>query len=1018
MKPNKIYRTAGLMGGIALAAICASQASAQDNPSAVGEIIVTGSRLPTPNQESVSPITSVGSQEISLQGRTNMGDLINSLPQNTINSTTDLGSASNPLFGPGGIANADLRGLGPQRTLVLVDGRRLGIGDANTQNNNSAPDLNQIPSILVDRVEVVTGGASATYGSDAIAGVVNFIMKKDFEGVQMDVKGDMYQHSQHNDVVQRLLTAAGPGFNIPKDTRDGYGGDLSVIFGANAPDGKGNLTGYLVYHHQNPVLQGSRDFSSCQLKVAASVPSCTGSPNSNQFILNTGTGTGFTGSTGYTVIGNTFVPYAGAPNTGSPGLLYNSNPIESLLQQDTRYLGGFMGHYDYSSHVNLYADFSMMNDKTNTVVAPSGFFEGSGVTANSGFLVNCGNPLLSAQQKSLLCSAADIAANNKVDLLIGRRNIEGGGRSSEYDHVNYRAVLGAKGDIAGPWKYDTYGSYYWTSLYQDNFNYLSQARMQRALLVGTDPTTGRPACQSFIDKSDTSCVPYNIFSQGGVTPAQVAYVNSYGTSYGTIQEIIGEADITGDLTGYGVKSPWASKGVSVAFGITNRRQKYNYAPDQAELANDLSGFGGAGTTINKTLGVTEYYTEFRAPLIQDKPFVQDLTFDGGYRYSSYTTGVKPSTYKAGLEWAVNDQIRFRTSFQRAIRAPNIVELYNPLSVTNTSDVSVDPCAPTVDAHGNSVAATATLAQCMRTGVTAAQYGNGNSSDTITQCPADQCAVLNGGNIALKPETADTFSIGFTTKPSFLKGFTGSIDYYHIKSKDLIGSIPLETTLDNCLATGDPLFCNGVVRAPSGILFGTTVGAGGYINGQGENLASDTNDGIDLQLAYDVDLNDWHLGDHGRLLFTLNGTENLKATTQPTAGAHTYDCSGLFGNKCQTVDPKWTHAFRISWQTPWDVLASVNWRYMSKVTYEGNTNDVTLGKTAKDTFDHIPSYSYVDLSAQWNVRKGVVVTAGVNNVFDKDPPFLNNSITGTGSPNTYPSYDLLGRAAFVALSAKF
>jgi iron complex outermembrane receptor protein len=1012
MKPIKIYRIAGLMGGIALAAICAGQAAAQETPSAVGEIIVTGSRLPSPNQESVSPITSVGSQEITLQGKTNMGDLINSLPQNTINSTIDLGSASNPLNGPGGIANADLRGLGPQRTLVLVDGRRLGIGDASTLNNNSAPDLNQIPSILVDRVEVVTGGASATYGSDAIAGVVNFIMKKDFEGVQMDVKGNMYQHGQHNRLVDGLLRAAGPGYRVPADTRDGYGGDLSVIFGANAPDGKGNVTGYLVYHHQNPILQGERDFSSCQIKLKTGfVPFCTGSPNSNQFILNTGTGTGATGGDGYTVIGNTFVNYDTAPNTGSPGLLYNSNPIESLLQQNTRYLGGFMAHYDYSSHLNLYADLSMMNDKTSTVVAPSGFFEGSGVTANAGFLVNCGNPLLSAQQKGVLCSAADVLANNTVDLLIGRRNIEGGGRSSEYDHVNYRAVFGAKGDIAGPWKYDTYGSYYWTSLYQNNFNYLSQARMQDALLVGG--TAANPVCLS----GNAGCVPFNIFNQGGVTPAQVAYVNSYGTSYGTIQEIIGEANITGDLTGYGVKSPWAAKGVSVAFGIENRRQKYNYAPDQAELNNDLSGFGGAGTTINKTLGVTEYYTEFRAPLVEDKPFVKALTFDGGYRYSSYSTGVKPSTYKAGLEWAVDDQIRFRTSYQKAIRAPNIVELYNPNSVTNTSDVSVDPCAPVI-AGGVLTPATATLAQCIRTGVTALQYGNGGTTDTITQCPAGQCATLTGGNPLLAPETANTFSIGFTTKPAFFKGFTASIDYYSIKQKNLIGSIPLDTTLTNCLTTGAAAFCSGVVRAPNGILFGTSVVGGGYINGTAQNVATGQNNGIDVQTGYDVDLNDWHLGDHGRLLFSFNGTANLKATTQPTPGAHTYDCSGLFGNTCQTVDPKWTHAFRVTWQTPWDVLASVNWRYMSKVTYEGNTKDITLAKATVDTFDHIPSYSYVDLSAQWNVKKGVVVTAGVNNVFDKDPPILNNTITGTGTPNTYPTYDLLGRAAFVALSAKF
>ncbi len=294
--------------------------------------------------------------------------------------------------------------------------------------------------------------------------------------------------------------------------------------------------------------------------------------------------------------------------------------------------------------------------------------------------------------------------------------------------------------------------------------------------------SGAPPSNPVCLSGDAGCVPYNIFSQGGVTPAQVASINSYGTSYGTISEIIGQANILGDLTSYGIKSPWAAKGVDVSLGIQTRDQKYNYSPDQAELNNDLSGFGGAGTTIkDKTLDVVEYYGEFRAPIIQDKPWIQDLTLDGGFRYSDYSTGATPTTYKAGLEWAPDSDIRFRGSFQRAIRAPNIVELYNPLSVTNTSDVSVDPCSPTIDPTTHVLTpATASLAQCLHTGVTAAQYGNGGTTDTITQCPAGQCAVLQGGNVALKPETANTFSVGFTTTPSFLKGFTGSLDFYHIK----------------------------------------------------------------------------------------------------------------------------------------------------------------------------------------------------------------------------------------------
>ncbi len=404
------------MGGIAFAAICASQALAQDAQTTVGEIVVTGSRIPAPNQESVSPITAVTAQEITLQGKTDIGMLLNQLPQNSINAVNDLGSTANPLNGPGGISTADLRGLGPQRTLVLVDGRRLGIGDANTLNNNSAPDLNQIPAALIDHVEVVTGGASATYGSDAIAGVVNFIMKKDFEGVQMDVKGSFYQHSQDSGLVDGLRRAAGPGFNVPKNAVDGYGGDADLIFGANAPDDKGNVTGYFEYHHQNPIFQGERDYSSCQIKLHTGfVPFCTGSPNSNQFVLQASFG--LQPEPGRPAA--TATPSSATPSSpGTPRRRPDRRPCSTtptlwnpLLQGDTRYLAGFMGHYDYSTHLESVGPLQLhAGQDPDRQVAPSGLFEGSGPQSGGTYLVNCNNPLLSAQQQSLICSPADIAS--------------------------------------------------------------------------------------------------------------------------------------------------------------------------------------------------------------------------------------------------------------------------------------------------------------------------------------------------------------------------------------------------------------------------------------------------------------------------------------------------------------------------------------------------------------------------------------------------------------------------------
>jgi iron complex outermembrane recepter protein len=1001
---------------VAQAAQPAAQAPAPAPGAEVSEVVVTGSRIPQPNLTSISPIDVVSGQEFKLQGATDTISLINTLPQNFQNAATDFSATSNPLSSPGGIATADLRGLGPQRTLVLVDGRRLGIGDANTGNPNPAPDLNQIPTALIDHVEVLTGGASATYGSDAVAGVVNFIMKHDFQGIQIDGQIGGFEHSQNNQKgIQALLRAAGD--LVPSsEVWDGASHDLSLVMGTNGMDDKMNVSAYLVYHTQRPVTQAARDYGGCLLRVTAGItPFCTGSTNSNQFFQATGNGPGINNNTGFTVIGTQFLDYATAPNTGIPPLVFNSNPYQYLIHADTRYMAGFFSHYEVTKNFDVYADFSFMNDRSRTAIAPSGLFQGSGPSPNGGYLVNCNNPLLSTQEANTLCSPTEIASGSNVDLIYGRRNIEGGPRSSSYEHENYRAVLGARGEIpqAEGWKYDVYGTYYYTSLFQSNDNYLSNRRIQNALQVVN--VNGVPTCTSVVNGTDKACIPYNIFTEGAVTPDQVAYLNSRGTSYGTIADTIVEADITGDLGRYGIKSPWANDAVGVALGAVDHRQKYTYAPDENELSNDLSGFGGASTAVSASLGVTEAYGEFRAPLVQKRPFIEELTLDAGYRFSHYSTDVEADTWKVGLEYAPVQDIRFRGSFNRAIRAPNILELFNPQAVTNTSEVSVDPCAPT-----STGPATATLAQCMRTGVTAAQYGNGGSTDKIVQCPAGQCATLTGGNRNLSPERASTFTVGFSVQPTFLSGFTGSIDYWNIKILNTIGKIPLAFTLNQCLTTGDPIFCAGVVRNPAGLLFGTSVIGGGFINGTNVNIGANWVSGIDYQFNYRMPLSMVRLpDDYGSVTFTFIGSQLLEFKTTPTPGAHSYDCAGLFGPTCQTVNPHWRHNLRISWQTPWPVLLSAQWRYIGATKLETNTHDETLTNGAFDAFDaRLKAVNYFDLVGVWNVRNGLVLRAGVNNILDQDPQILNASIVGTGLPNAYPTYDFLGRQIFLAFTANF
>jgi outer membrane receptor protein involved in Fe transport len=985
--------------------------AAADTTASSAEIVVTGSRIPQPNLTSVSPIQAVGHQEFQLEGHTDVIDLLNNLPQNFQNNVADFSNTSNPLSGPGGITTADLRGLGPQRTLVLVNGRRLGIGDANTGNPNPAPDLDQVPSAMIDHVEVLTGGASSAYGSDAMAGVVNFILKKDFEGVELDgtLGGD--QHDQHNGYVQSAIRVAeaqhiiGP-VAIPGDRFDGGNADVSLIIGANAPDGKGNVTAYFEYHNQRPVRMANRDWSACFLNnsSAPNTQFCSGSSNANKF-------TSRANGHRFTAFGNGLVPW---PVPGSqPPAIFNSNAFEFLSRGDTRYIGGYEAHYDISPQVQVYSEFNMMDDRTTVQIAPSGLFSGGNPFDTFGdWQVNCNNPFLAAgplmggvtaSQHALGCSAGDVAAGTLEEVNIGRRNLEGGPRQSYYEHFNFRGVAGVRGDLNDTWHYDAYGSYYYTFLYQNNSNYLSNSRIGNALDVVD--VGGVPTCVAKINHSDTNCVPYDIFQQGGVTQAALNYLTLAGSESGTVQEQVVEGDLTGDLGKYGWKSPWASDGIGVALGVDWRRDEINFIPDAIIGSGDLGGGSGVGTTINNAgISVWEGYGETRIPIAQDRPWMKLVELDGGVRYSAYSGTANAAfntlTWKVGLQWSPTDDVRFRGAYNKAIRAPSIIELFNPDSVSQIS--FADPCliaAPKL-----------TLAQCERTGLPAALYGS-----VVNQCPAGQCNQLLGGNAALKPEAADTFTVGATFTPHWVRGLNFSVDWWDIMTYGFVGPPGSPGNIFNdCAVNDSAASCALIHRAPAtGLLFGpSNIQNGGYISQLAVNIGQGQLMGIDLQGDYHLDLEDVGVHGWGSLSWALNGSYMLKNASF-TAGS-TQDCAGLFGPLCQTVNPRWRHTVRMTWNTPWNALFSLQWRYIGETALDENAF-----QGANNTADpHLPSYSYLDLASEWRVNTHLTVRAGVNNLLDSDPPIVSTFVAGIGTPNTYPTYDLLGRQLFLSGTVRF
>ena len=989
------------------------------------EIIVTGSRIAAPNEVSTGPIQVLDSNYLKVTGKSDVTDFISQLPQVFTNDLgQDLGNGTSGLTTAGGVATADLRGLGPARTLVLVDGRRLGVGSPNTAIAQPGPDLDQIPVGLIDRVEVVTGGASAAYGSDAIAGVVNFIMKRNFEGFQLDGQYNENYHYNGNRYVQGLVREFGSDPATGTAT-DGRQRSFDALMGTNFADGKGNVTAYLSYRHADPVASSQRDYGSCQLfptndPVTGNVNgvTCDGSSNSNWFQPTGGfkTSTGFippaagAGSNVYSTSGSSWVPRGSV--TTYPPATYNSQSLIHMTREDDRYNAAYLANLDINDAFQPYSEFFFMQDKTHVQVTPAALFKDSNPLDQTGagdYYINCSNPLLSAQQAGLLCTPAQIAADKlapgsvQAQVRIGRRNLEGGQRFTDFAHINYRAVFGSKGEFLDAWSYDVYGQYFYTTFTDANNKYLNYQGITNAFLA--TGTAANPTCIG----NPAGCVPYNVFKDGGVTPAQLNYLYELGTAQGasTLRTLHGE--VTGQLGKYGIVSPLATDGVGVNIGAEHRNDHEYLLPDSAEESGLLSGFGSAVAPIDNSVSVAEEFLEVRAPLVQDKPLAKELLFDTGFRHSDYTYAASPSTitntYKFEVQWAPIADYRLRASYDKAIRAPSVAELYTPPIVGLTA-VGGDPCAPPISF---------TLLQCERTGVTAAQYTSGS----IPQGTAAQLSQQTSGNSALKPEEAETYTVGVNFAPSQVPHLTGSIDYYHILIKDEVGTIPYLVILNNCANTGDPAYCSQIVRQPNtGSLTGNSNAGGGYVIQKEYNLGTALQSGIDLQLNYK-----WQLPPgFGGLDFLMNGAYLQHSKTTPLPGAHTYDCAGLFGFTCQTLQPRWRHIARVTWNTAWNASFSATWRYIGKVMEDNNTGDPTLHFSTYGAYDSyngtIPSYSYLDLAATWDVNKILQVRAGASNVFDKDPPVINTYVVSNGSANTYSVYDLFGRQLYVAFTAKF
>jgi len=971
-------------------------------------ILVTGSRIPRADLTAVSPVTMVQAEEFKLQGTSNVEEVLNRLPQ--VNpSEGEFVSA-----GATGLATVDLRGLGSVRTLVLVNGRRLIPGDPRF----SVADLNSIPTTLIQRVEVLSGGAAAVYGSDAVAGVVNFILDTKLEGLKVEGNVSAYQHDNRNNFVRGLLDQR--QFPYPRGSAvDGWRSDASAAFGEYFSERRGHIEVYAGYRIIAALAQDGRDYSSCSITAAVirqrptDTIECGGAllAYPGNFIDNLG-------NTYQVTADRTFVPGVGR---------FNITPWNYFQRPDRRFTGGGFVNFDLSGAVRAYAEVMAMSDRSIAQTSPSG-------DAANTETINCDNPLMSEQQRTLICRNGNFVGQTPlfdasgnlfqvlgtptpfVDpvtgavysrgwMLVSRRSIESGAIQDKLQHRSVRLIGGLRGDLGHGVTYDASYQFGHVSFDEQLNNILSISRLGKALDIVTDPSTFQPVCRSVLiarqlgssaDGADPDCAPWDIFAPGQVSVQSVAYLVIPLTTHGHFEQQIINVNATVELDRWGIMSPWADEGPAINVGAEHRRDQVDFAPDAAAQSGDIAGFTPQLSPIRGSVSTYEIFGEARIPLVSGG-FVRRLSFEGGFRKSWYDHGptmFSTDAYKLALDLTPVTGLRLRASLQRANRVPNVQELFTP---AQPSSFDLDPCA--------GVTPDASEAQCALTGVMPGQYGQ-----VLSNSAFGYHSVI-GGNAGLQPEISTTHAVGVVLEPKGLRDFTATIDWWDIRLNRAIAEIGGQTIVDDCIATAGPVFCDRIHRDPNGSLW---LGSG-HVDDRQANIGALKVRGIDIGSNYSV-----HLGRLGSANLEFRGSYVLRWITDKGGLSIVYDCAGLFGTPCG-VQPRWKHIARTTWKSSAGSL-SLQWRHTSGLTLAALDPKFGLTNTVSNADTKLRAQDYLDVATLFRLKGKAEFRVGVNNIFDREPPLIVRNTAAGGGPvngNTFPEwYDPLGRYLFASATLNF
>ena len=1007
----RVMRTSELLLASTIFAVC-GMALAQEPQAQTpeeGEVItVTGSRIARDATDASTPLAVISSEDIKLSGALNIDKVLSDQPQFV--QATNGGATANtvPAGSAAGAAYVNLRGFGPTRSLTLVNGRRYAIFGP-----EQITDLNTIPTALIERTEVVTGGSSAVYGSDAITGVVNFIMKDDFEGVQV---GGNY------------------GFDSSTSTPT-KNFDLTV--GGNFAEGRGNAVVSLNYYKREGFTRAERgdwaelpygegcvtaeSWSDDLIGVAngSNAAGCAASGGRMGFVFS---GSGdipngrFSLTPAQLASAQTQLATAGLAGMGANGFTFDdAGTTQRLVQRPAddfnltqfnylqvpqeRWMLNAFTHYELAPKATGYLEFHFSNNRVDQQLTQ----------ANIGgdFLFNVNNPYLDASMRAVLTQldasetgprtlqqgpiAYTTTPNDGLAILTaGRRLVELPFRHNVDDHNVWRTAVGLKGDLGDASEsflrdlsYDVYYSFARSEDSSRQEGAAARSRYAAALLSvgGAAPVA-------------------NIFGQN-LSEAAVNAIKINATNTTNAEQQM----VAATLGGEAFDMPAGPVGFSV--GVEWRKAEAEYIPDEYLRSGDVIGFNPGLPTAGQVTS-KDFFGEIRIPILADIPAIKVLSANGGYRSSDYDLdGVgRVATYLYGLDWRVNDSLGFRGQFQRAIRAPNIGDLYGGLQLN--FQTLTDPCSSRA-AVGNQTAAV--RAVCEATGVPAA------SVFTAGVQPDNIIPTRSGGNVDLQEETSDTRTFGVVFTPSFLPELAVTVDYFDIKLDGAIAQLGggAQNTLNLCyLTVQDPNsdFCQAVHRntATGGITVPFSLDV------LQANIGALETSGIDLQGRYGFDVGSSHFG----INTTWTYTDEFTVTPMQAVPQNKNECVGAYGSTCGEPIPQYKGVTRFTW-TLGQVGVSLRHRFIDSVT----TDRYVLPKRAGldpqasvlDTYSNpnFPSKNYIDLSFTYDFGDKAEIYAGVNNVFDTDPPI----VAGFGGyGNTFPAtYDYAGMTVFLGVTVK-